>query len=146
MSQGSSGVLPSESFQHAHLSSVCWQDGAEVTWGATILNGGPLPVTVTGFEPPDESFLTEPKVLMRNSQGWEQADGYEEFAPYRLGSGEETRMIIFSGRYLGCESPASSDTTTVGVHSFAVVHYRVFGLDRTDKIPFDFQVQVPCHR
>jgi hypothetical protein len=121
-------------------------------WGFSILNDGPLPVTVTGVEWRDSKGPLGNVSFLVSRGGaeyeYEIPGPLDPMHPFTLGHGQQ-RMIVLRAVLSGCTVPPGGvGGNLTGVDSLTI-DFRVLGISHTTTIPAfsgdGFQIALPLN-
>jgi hypothetical protein len=142
LTRGSFGLGPE--FENAKLPNSAtgafpYIDGAAILWGFSIVNDGPLPVTVTGVEWAKSvgplgnvSFQVSKENPVSTGIG-PGSSFLMPMHPFTLGHGQQ-RMIVLRAVLSGCTVPPVGVGRNFVVVNSLIVDYKALGVSHTTRI------------
>jgi hypothetical protein len=128
-------VVTVDEFEEAGAHILRYVDGDYVTYAFTVRNTGPVGVTVTGLELPDEAERRMLQTVTTGiaSGGSTEAAAQEPFEPFALRAGEEQRLVV-QARLDNCEYYTER---AIEILDRQTITFRAAGIARTATITFD---------
>jgi hypothetical protein len=121
---------------------VPYRDGAQVVYGLSVRNDGPLSVKVTEVArpeaPAESSFMFRVVDVRMATREFAGTDARVPFRPFTLGRGEE-RYVEVIGRLGDCEFWEPRSSETVARQS---VRFEVLGQSLSDDVPLDPHIEI----
>jgi hypothetical protein len=145
-------IFPPGNGPSFELNRVPFRQGQSLTWGYSIINDGPIGITVTGVDgiyPDWAGPLKVTEVLVGTEVDIRHVSIspglYERFRPFSLAPGQQ-RMILFHGLMTNCARLGPGERST---YTGQDVHFRVLGIARTQWLPTPNEIEVdvgpnPC--